>query len=283
MDMIQQIREAQGTYIELVLLDARGHRPLAEGELSPEARHGAKNWMQAHGLAGEENLAGQYHLTYDGELLADALQASRADGEGRWDRVTRETIAAIQAGRQPDDVTVVDGVPVSERERQLAIDRLERWRLIKALRAWGGQVVRALPLPALAETVGIVGPLKDHYEGRGYVDQSVRNTTNISGGNVAGVQTGGSGNTMHVTQHISALERAGIASKVDSILQVLAGVDGADGVRKSVEEIREVAILPGATKPTVKQKVIEAMTIAGGTAGVVQATVMLAQLLPMLG
>lgn len=290
MDLNGLIREVQGTHIEAALLAARGHRELAEGTLSDEAAYSAKKWLHSRGLATEENMAGQYDLTYDGQQLADALQKSRRSGEGRLELVTRALVEMILAGGSAHGVTVVDGEEVAAHERELALTRLEKWKCVDAVHAAQQRFVRVDAAPGLYEAHGVVGTLKEHYEGRGYVDQRVTNTTNVSDSHVGGIQTGGSGNTMHVTQTISELERTGVTAKLDQVLALLADVDGAEDLRAAVEEIREVALLPEATKPSIKQKVVEGLEVAGNLASVTQASpvmaqgaMMLAQLLGIVG
>lgn len=174
----------------------------------------------------------------------------------------------------------------SEVERQLGLARLEKWELIEAFRSWGGKIVKALAKPALAEIPDIHGLHTDHYEARAYVDQRVTNTTNVSGGYVGGIQTGGSGNTMNVTQSVAPMEQAGIIAKVAEILSALDGVEGVDNLRFAVEAIGDQAAKPDATKPNVRQKVIDAMTVAGSVASITQAvgpaTVLLSQLLSLV-
>lgn len=283
MDLNPLIREAHGTHIEAVLLDVRGHRPLADGQLPEEALHSAKNWLDAHGLIRDENLASQFDLTYDGGRLADALHRSRTSGEGRRDVVTRAIAEVIDAGGDERDVAVVDGAEVTNRERQIVLDRLARWQLISVVRGWGEEILRADARPALAEVTDVQGLLKDHYEGRGgVVDQRVTNTTHVSGGTVGGVQTGGSGNTMRVTQTITATEQADVFARVSEIQRELDRVEGADELRDAVGEIQEAAAQPDQSKPGLRQKVVEAMAVAGATQSVEKATVLLSQLLASL-
>lgn len=282
MDLNPLIREAQGTHIEAVLLDVRGHRPLADGQLPEEALHSAKNWLDAHGLILDENLASQFGLTYDGQRLADALHRSRTSGEGRRDAVTRAVAEAIDAGEDEREVATVDGVEVTDRERQIVLDRLARWDLISVVRSGGEEIVRADARPALAEVTDVQGLLKDHYEGRGIVDQRVSNTTHVSGGTIGGFQTGGSGNTMHVTQTITPSDQADVFARVSEILRELDEVEGAEELRGAVEAIQEAAAQPDQSRPGLRQKVFEAMAVAGATQGVEKATVLMSQLLASL-
>lgn len=281
-DLNNLMRDVRGTDIETVLLAVRGHKELADGELSPEAQYGVKTWLNDRGLIHSESVAGDFSLTYDAQRLAEELHRSRSSGEGRKDLVTRAVAEVIEAGRDEQEVTEVNGVEVTERERQLALNRLEKWGRISVVRAWGNEVVRADALPALVEITDIRGLLRDHYEGQGIVDQRVSNTTNVTGGTVGGIQTGGSGNTMHVTQTITPSEQADVFARVSKILRELDCVEGTEELRDAVEEIQEAAAQPDRSKPGLRQKVIEAMAVAGATQGVEEAIVLLSQLLASL-
>lgn len=280
MELMSWMREIQGTYIETVLLAAGQHRPLADRQVSDEEQYGAKNWLDDRGLIRDENLASEYTLTSEGQRLADALHRSRTSGEGRWDRVTRAIAEVVLAYGDEQSVTVVDGIEVSDSDRELVIDRLKKWGLIEVEEALGYGVVRVDPLPRLAEVFDVHGSLRDHYEGqRGLVDNRTTNTTHISGGNVGVAMTGGSHNTAHVTQVITPADQARIFTKVAEILGALDNVEDSDELRAKVEAIQEAATQPQMTKPGIKQKVIEAMAVAGVTQGVDQAVVLLSQLL----
>ncbi|MGO1568542.1 MAG: hypothetical protein ACTHXC_10975 [Brachybacterium sp.] len=279
MDLNPLIREVRGSYIAAVLLDRAGHRPLADGELSPAAVHSAKRWLDDNKLILGESLAGDFDLTYDAEQLADALQKDRTSGEGRWDAVTRAVAEAIEAGQRYPEVDTVDGAEVTDRELQVGLERLARWELIDVV-GDGGRILRADARPALVEVSGVRGLLKDHYEGGQGPGHRVSNTTNISGGTVGGVQTGGSANAMHVTQTITPVEQADILAKVTNVIDTLAGVEGVEELRAAIDDIRDTAAEPAPSKPALKDKVIEALAIAGATRGVEQVIAPLAQLLP---
>lgn len=282
-DLNSLMRDVRGTDIETVLLAVRGHRELADDELSPETQYGVKTWLKDRGLIHSESVAGDFSLTYDAQRLADELHRSRTSGEGRRDLVTRAIAEVIDAGGDEREAITVDGVEVTDRERQVVLDRLAKWDLISVVRSWGEEIVRADARPALAEVTDIRGLLRDHYEERGgVIDQRVSNTANVSGGNVSGFQVGGSGNTMHVTQTITPSEQAGVLARVSEILRELDDVEGAEDLRGAVEEIQEAAAQPDQSKPGLRQKVIEAVAVAGATQGVEKATVLMSQLLASL-
>lgn len=282
MDLNVLMRQVQGTHIEDVLLEKRGHRPLADGDLSAEAALGARDWLQTRNLATEHNLAAQYDLTYDGQRLADAMHKSRTRGEGRWELVTRALAEAILARQHPSAITVVDGSEVTDLERELGLSRLEKWNCIKVSHTAQARFVRVEAAQGLFEAPGVEGSLKDHYEGWGQVDQSVTNTTHITGGYVGGVQTGGTGNTLHVAQTLNQLERAGITAKLDAILHMLDNSDAVRDLTEAVEGIREVVLLPEANKSTIKDKVVAGIEVAGNLASVAQAAPLVVQVLPLL-
>ncbi len=115
------------------------------------------------------------------------------------------------------------------------------------------------------------------------MDYSVTNTTHVSGGTVGGVMTGGTQNTMHVRQTISPLELTGINAKVDEILALLTDANGnVDELVDAVEAIREEAALPGSTKSSVKEKVVDGIAVAGDLAGIAQMAPVIADALPKL-
>jgi len=277
MEMNQLIKQAQGTNIETLLLAHQNLREPAEGELTDVARVGAKSWLRQHDLMHDERASGGFSLTHDGQQLAQALHRSRTNGERRWDMVARALAEAIDGDSDQDSVIEVDGAAVTDKERDLVLERLERWDLIKVLRAWGNEVVRVIAKPRLSEVFDVHGLLRDHYDaGRGSVDNSV--TTNISGGNVGGVQAGGSGNTMHVSQTITLAERTDVLAKVVEIMAAVEAIDGAEELRQAVAAIETTAAEPSASKPRIKEKVLEAMAIAGATQGVETAGSLLLQL-----
>lgn len=279
MELGALVREARGNHIEALLLEVRGLREPTEGELTPEARSSARAWLNRHDLITSVRASGHFRLAYMGEQLADELHRSRTSGEGRWDRVTRVIAEEIEAGGLGDGARIVDGADITEKERAMAYDRLERWQLVTIQRAWGGVVVRASARSALSEVPHIHGLLKEHYEGqRHYVDQRVMNETNVHGGTVGAVMTGGEGNAAYVTQTLTAAEQVSITAKVAEILDALDGVGGAEGLRAAVEAIQEVATQPEPSKSTIRQKVFEAAAVASATVGVEKASHLLIQL-----
>ncbi len=146
------MKEAQaGEHLELVLLSMGGYRDLREGELPSGALEAAERWLRDRGLAGEENLGTPFRLTYDGRVLAEALHRSRTSGERRWDLVMRAMIEAIYRQEDPEEIQEVDRAPVTRQEREVVYCRMEKWQLAKLLRSWGGQVLRFIPKPAMAE------------------------------------------------------------------------------------------------------------------------------------
>lgn len=283
MDLSRLVREAQYSHIETFLLDRLGLRPAVEGELSDRALVGAKEWFRRNDMIVDEGLDGSFDLTYDAEHLAHTLHHSRTRGERRWDEVTREVARSVEAGSAIDNLSEVDGLPVTKGESTIAIERLERWGLVKVTRDWGGEIINVVRQSGLSQIFGARGPLREYFEGSGsVVDQRVNNTANISGGNVSGVQLGGRGNTMHVTQAISTLEQARILAKTAEILKELEGVEDVEDLRASVQSIEKVAVQTGPSKPLLKEKVVEALATAGAKEAVTGATVLLSQLLTLV-
>ncbi len=283
MDLNSLMKEAQTReHVELVLLEARGHREFDEDDISNEARQNAKGWLRDHDLITHERYSGNFDLSYDGQILADKLHESRTNGERRWDLVMREILAALDTNRPLESVAEVDGAAVTDKEREVIYNRLERWGLAELHRDWGNEVVQVVPKPALAEALGVTGSLKDHFEGQAYLDQRVSNQTNISGGIVGGTMTGGSNNTMQIQQTITPLEAAGIKARVDEILQHLEDVEGAEELARIVQGVREEVDKPEATKSSVKAKATKAISLISDLSSIVQTAPVIAPVVPML-
>lgn len=283
MEMNRLIKEAQAReHVELLLLDAGGHRAPGVEDLSDEARVGAKEWLRNHGLIVGERLSGDFDLNYDGQMLADQLNQSRTSGERRWDLAMKLMLPAIYEYGNADSVMKVDGLAVTDTERDIVYDRIEKWGLGKPLKAWGGKVIRVLPKPRLAEALQVSGSLKDYFENQTHVNQSVTNQTNISGGTVGGVMTGGSGNTVHVQQTLSSLEAEGVKAKLDEILQVINDVDGIEPLVEVMQQARSEVDTPEATKPSIKKKVVDGISVAGDLSSIAQTAPLIASVLPML-
>lgn len=81
----------------------------------------------------------------------------------------------------------------------------------------------------------------------------------------------------------AVLPRADILAKVADIEEQLDGLEGADELRASVQAIQKATSQPQATKHGLKDKVIEALMMAGATEGVQAAALGLLQMLTLLG
>lgn len=292
MDIPSIIRRLRGTDEEILLLATHE----AGGETDPQTVMGtdhndpspsrAADALRSLGLAeGEPSLAGEVHLTRLGRRVAEMVMQSRTRGEDRWDAVTKAVAARVIEGPTHDwRVPMVDDVQVTEDELTVAIDRLKRWGCLQSIERWQGGIARALPLDRIHEVPGVVGPLKDHFEGAGIssVDNSVHNSSHIVNSTVGGVQTGGSGNTQHVAQTISMEDRVHVLASVGKILAEIPVNEDTQALREQVTSILDEAGRNETTSSQIKDRVVLAIATAGATKGVDLALNGLAQLLGTL-
>lgn len=269
------IRQLRGTPAETVLLAV--HEAGGEAHFSTASAAAGDGWAASGGeetlrrlglLQPWQSLAGEIALSADGKTVAQRILQSRESGEDRHDAVTR-AIAKAALNASTDDgwrVTEVDGRPVTDDEIALVLDRLERWQCAKPLRAWGGVVLRLLPRDRMREFPSVPGLLRDRYESgpSSYIDHSTTNTTSVTGGTIGGIQTGGTGNTQHISQTISGAEQAELLAAIG---QVLAALDAEpnDRVRAEVEVIKGEVVDGKASKHTIRDKVQTALITAGAT------------------
>lgn len=219
-------------------------------------------------------------LSLQGRRIAEAVQLSRVNGPDRWDAVQRALINALLAKRSWQDL-VVDGQPVTLAELELAASRLDEWGYVKQLR--GDNTVYAMHLlPRGHEVPGLTGLISDHHSGGHFSRVDNSNHVSVRGSTVAGIQTGGSGNTMHATQTITLT--AGEQTQVLTILGQIAAIlreakTDVNDLGAVVATLTEEASAPAPPKPALRQRVIEAVVLAGATEGVDQVSHLLAQLL----
>ncbi len=271
----QIIRQLRGTPAETVLLavhEAGGQAHLSEANAAtgdPSEDVGGEETLRNLGLLQPwQSLTGEISLNANGRTVAGRILQSRESGEDRHDAVTRAIGKAALEATAIDGwrVAEVDGRPVADNEIALVIDRLERWGCARPLRAFGGTIVRLMPLNRMHEFPGISGLLREHYEsvGGSYVDHSTTNTTSVTGGTIGGIQTGGSGNIQLIAQTISGAEQAALLAAIG---QVLAALDAEpnDRVRAEVEVIKGEVIGEGANKDSIREKVQTALITAGAT------------------
>lgn len=262
-------RQLRGTAAEAVLLQAAKHGGEG-GNGAPDERaayDGRQHLRRLGLLVDEESLAGEVDLNTDGHAVAAYILRSRESGEERLDAVTRAVAdAALTTRGLGWRISDAAGRAVTEEELDTAVTRLERWRCAKPQRRAAGGFSRLSPLDLMSEIPRIDGLLIDYFDPRAasHVDHSVTNTTNISGGTVGGVQTGGGGNTQHVSQTISSTEQAEMLAALGQVLAALEAEPN-DRLRADVEAIRGEVVSERPEKPRVREKVQAALITAGVT------------------
>lgn len=219
----------------------------------------------------EQSLAGGYTLTEKGIRIARSIRTSRASGAERWNAVERAIAQTlIKEGRInapfTDEIGDVDGTPVTEIEAHNAIIKLERWGMVNVIRADQGIVVVHSDDP-LHQVPGIDGLLTGHFEGR--TGATYNNSTNTTWGDdntVGAFQAGGQNNTQNATGAISIDTQAQVLTRVGALLRTLDEADtDVDDLRAAVEAVKDEAVRDGATKLSLKDRVVQALLVAGGS------------------
>lgn len=216
-------------------------------------------------------------LTSRGHAVAARIRQSRMTGPERWDAVQRAIVRAVLSDAD-DEVSDVDGAPVTEEERRLAITKLEDWRLVNVTRESGGMPILLIPQDRIYEVAGIDGLLADHYE-RKTAHADNRITTTFGDGNtVGGVQAGGVGNVQNVTQTVGPSERAQILALVASALAEV-GDDGPVALRQALDAIKDEAAQDQPHRESLKSKIVQGVVVAGASAASQTVLQSLAQML----
>ncbi len=276
-----------GTDTETVLLsaaEANGHVAFSElahavdGDRARAAE--AVDELRFLELLTNDERGGSVELNGRGRQLAAAMQRSLLSGPRRWDAVQRAIIDALLT-KQPWQDLVVNGQPVAREELELAAGRLDEWGYVKQMR--GDNTVYAMHLlPRGHEVPGLTGMIAQHHSGASssHVDNSAH--VNVRDSTVAGIQTGGSNNTMDVTQTVTLTtgEQAQVLKILAQVEAILRDADtDVEELGAAVATLTREASLPAPLKPTLRQRVLEAMVLAGATEGVDQVSHLLAQLL----
>jgi hypothetical protein len=137
-------------------------------------------------------------------------------------------------------------------------------------------------LPRGHEVPGLTGLIADHHRGGNFSRVDNSNHVNVRDSTISGIQAGGSDNTMHVTQTVTLT--AGEQTQVLTILGQIAAIlreakTDVDDLSALVAILTDEASAPAPPKPALRQRVIEAVVLAGATEGVDQVSHLLAQLL----
>ncbi len=225
------------------------------------------------GLAEQwSSLAGEVTLTHNGRVLAQKIKQSRLNGPERWDAVERAIIADLieRRMRNANDwgVLTVDGKDVDDAERANAMQRLSDWGYLTGVSvAEADGFVRIDVTPKAAQVAGIDGFLEDHHNAGGGSSHHFSNSTTFGDGNTIGaVQTGGQGNTAKVLQNITTDLRAQVLAEVGGLLRSLDKADGdTTDLRASVEAVRDEAASDEATRTSLKDRVVNALVVAGAS------------------
>lgn len=225
----------------------------------------------------EQSLAYDIRLTGLGSRLATQITESRTSGRDRSDAVrggllrwlarpdmfathTRDFVGEPSASAW--------AVPFSDGEVQAASDLLTERGLIKSHGAWGAATgFRPEITPEGRAAVESGEPISVYVRG-GRPSADVTNTANFHGGNVAGVQLGGQGNTMHVVQNVTHEERTQVLAGVAEVRQTLAdaGVVSAE-LDSALAAVHEEAAKPDASRPNLRERITEAVAVAAATQG----------------
>lgn len=164
-------------------------------------------------------------------------------------------------------VTSVRGQPVTDAERENALNNLEKWGYVKVRHAWEIGPACVEGLAAAHRMIGIQGLLSDHHREGGSMT-TYNNSTNFGHGNVvSGVMTGGTGNVQHVAQTIDSRTRIELLGKIGQIERELEVIKGADDLRAKVEEIKAETQRDDVSRQSVRQRVMDAALTAGATEG----------------
>lgn len=267
----REIRKTEAEAALLAIKAAGGELPHsgiieAVGGDASTGSHAAAT-LRRLGLASEEqSIAHETTLTPQGLRVADSLLNSRHNGPERWDAVERAIADSLINRGMGWHLGELDGIPVSDNETRLAVHNLERWGLVRAERNAGNEIYVVMPLDPIHQVPGLDGLLKEHFEGRAS-SNDYSSTTNIGNGNtIAGVQTGGESNTQTVTQSVTVNQRAQVLGMVGGLLRTLDDAEGdTQDLRVAVEAIRDVAASDGATRDSLKDRVMQALVVAGAT------------------
>lgn len=220
------------------------------------------------------SMTGTVTLSLDGRNLALKIKQARLNGPERWDAVERAIVTdLVQNGsRNASDwgVVSVDGKEIEAYERVNAMQRLSDWRYLTGIRAeeYDG-FVRIDVTPKAHEVAGIDGLLADHHRPAASSSYHYSSSTTFGDGNTVGaVQTGGSGNTQQVSQTLAMDQRALVLAQVGGLLRSLEDAEGdTSGVRSAVEAIKDEASSDNATPESLKDRIVQALVVAGASEG----------------
>ncbi|WP_082807493.1 hypothetical protein [Janibacter terrae] len=238
---------------------------------------GAVSALQDLGLVDrEQSAAYEVTLTRRGRRVAERITDSRTDGRDRADAVRLGLLRWLKARTErpgtadlyaEDEEATAYGVPFTVEEIRHAVAFLREHSLIVGTGSMQGPFLRPGLTPEGRNAVDSGLAVSDHVRG-GPSSQTFNNTANFHGGNVAGVQVGGQGNSMDVVMTVTNEERTQVLAGLAEVCQTLddAGVTSPE-VREAVEAIHEEAAKPDASRPALRERITEAVAVAAVTEG----------------
>lgn len=271
--------EIRGTTSEnglLFLYQAGGESSHADFAAALGVREHKAVEVQRHldrlGVIGEESDNESLCLNLRGAHVAENIARSRANGPDRRDAVQRAFLQWLADGVKPGRPVDFHGQPTATafgtaftvEEIKNAAQFLLDHSLIEGFQSMAG-----LQGPTITYEGGYAlhhsGLIVDFLKRGGSTTYDNRNTTHIGDGNtIGGVQTGGHDNTL--TVNLSVEQRAQVLGLVGGLLRTLdeADVDTAD-LRTAVEAIQKEATSEGATKASLKERIFQALVLAGAS------------------
>jgi len=148
------------------------------------------------------------------------------------------------------------------------MQRLSDWGYLTGVSVYEADgFVRIDVKPKAAQVAGVDGLLANYHQVGGRPSHHYSNSTTFGDGNTVGaVQTGGQGNTANTIQHITTDLRAQVLGEVGGLLGALDKADGdTTDLRAAVEAIRDEAASDEATRTTLKDRVTNALVVAGAS------------------
>lgn len=222
-------------------------------------------------LAKEGPLSGERYLSETGEGVVACLKESLSDGDWRFDLVVRAMLNAIQRGAPLDEITDVCGTRISDTERQDSFNFIVDNELAETISALGCVIGRANPTWKTREALRVPGLLSSWCNPKQKEGHLVANTTNISGGNIASVITGGQEHFAEIQQNINEFDAKGFVAEIDSILQKLSEWDNIGEFKAELREIRDHAESADTNKSSIRERLSSALKTAAEIATVVPA------------
>lgn len=231
--------------------------------------------LRALGLATHHARAsGEVTLTYDGRTLAQRVLDSRVGGPDRWDAVQRGLLQWVgQGGRtntadfEGDVAAIAYGTPFSAEEIEQAVEFLIENGLLQAFGTWEAKGLRPQVTTQGGYALHHTGTIAEYMSSKsGSVTYDYRSSNTLGNHNIVGAIQGGKNNTQTSTLTVTPNQRAAVLTRIGELLQTLDDADLDDEeLRAAVEAIRDEASSEVATENGLKDRVVEALAIAGAS------------------